>query len=236
MLLSLCASQVSVHAVLVDVFNTFQSALYQIQLSYPPYARWVEPPGNALDLKLGDPCKGPSVFQGHSELQTALVGVLRARDNLHWRYKFMVIGTLATMLRDDVAAPLVVWEALLDGLISDISHLRKLCFRAIGTALELLQTEQQSKKDADGMQSLFPDKNFQCWNGRAPKSHMNEQSCRARAAVIGDEYKAQVLALVRAKFEDAGFMKSLKGVISVVQSARAKHFVGSLAQVGACYR
>ena len=75
----------------------------------------------------------------------SLVEVLKAKANLHWRYKFMVIATLATGLRDDSAAPLEVWDALLDGLISDISHLRKLCFRAVGTALELLQTVQQSK-------------------------------------------------------------------------------------------
>jgi hypothetical protein len=75
----------------------------------------------------------------------SLVEVLKAKANLHWRYKFMVIATLATGLRDDSAAPLEVWDALLDGLISDISHLRKLSFRAVGTALELLQTVQQSK-------------------------------------------------------------------------------------------
>ena len=137
--------KVSVHAVLVQVFNTFQSAHYRIELSYPPYTQWTESAPTATALKGTWP--RTSEFKGHAELQVSLVEVLKTKANLHWRYKFMVIGSLATGLRDDSPAPLEVWDALLDGLISDISHLRKLCFRAVGTALELLQTLQQSKVD-----------------------------------------------------------------------------------------
>jgi hypothetical protein len=233
-LLALCRSdhldKVTVHAVLVDVFNTFQSALYQIQLDYPPYARWREAPPNATALKAGAGAAA-TAFYGHGEMQEALVGVLLAKSNLHWRYKFMVIGTLATTLRDDVAVPLKAWDCLLDGLVSDISHLRKLCFRAVGTALELLQTTQQSKVDLDGSQRRFCDKNFQGWNGRAPLAPVNRYSCRVRAAAVTDEYRAQVRRLLEARFADAGFVESLTRVLSLVQSARAKHFVGSLAQM-----
>ena len=46
--IALCRSdhldKVSVHAVLVEAFNTFQSSLYQMELSYPRYTRWIEPP------------------------------------------------------------------------------------------------------------------------------------------------------------------------------------------------
>jgi hypothetical protein len=164
----------------------------------------------------------------------------------------MIIGTLATMLRDDQPArysacltgtkvqiltpeelrgSFKVWEALLSGLISDISHLRKLCFRAVSTALELLQTTQQSKEDADGMQRVFPDKNLQLWNGRAATAPIKRQSYRARAAAVTDEYREEVLKLVRQRFSDEGFMESLTKLLSLVQSARAKHFVGSLAQM-----
>jgi|LauGreDrversion2_3_1035106.scaffolds.fasta_scaffold234782_1 hypothetical protein len=45
-MIALCRSdhldKISVHAVLVEVFNTFQSALYRIELSYPPYTQWTE--------------------------------------------------------------------------------------------------------------------------------------------------------------------------------------------------
>jgi hypothetical protein len=221
-LIALCKSdhldKVTVHAVLVDVFNTFQSALYQIELSYPHYAKWIEGPPTSTALKAGGDMSGCSKFHGHNELQCCLVDVLQAKANLHWRYKFMVIGTLATMLRNDTAAPLKVWDALLDGLVSDISHLRKLCFRALSTALELLQTKQQSKEDCDGMQRLFPDKNMQAWNGRAAVVPMDIASCKARSAAITPEYRASVLDLLTKRFASDAFIQSLTNVLSLIQS------------------
>jgi hypothetical protein len=101
----------------------------------------------------------------------------------------------------------------------------------VSTALELLQTTQQSKEDADGMQRVFPDKNLQMWNGRAATAPIKRVSCRARAAAVTDEYREQVLKLVRQRFSDEGFIESLTKLLSLVQSARAKHFVGSLAQM-----
>ena len=43
-----------------------------------------------------------------------------------YRMCSLAIECVLLGLRDDVAAPLLVWDTLLDGLISDISHLRKL--------------------------------------------------------------------------------------------------------------
>ena len=235
--IALCRSdhldKVSVHAVLVEAFNTFQSSLYQMELSYPRYTRWIEPPPNMTAAAKGG-AGGEAMtsdFKGHSELQRGLVAIMGAKTNLHWRYRFMVIGTLATMLRHDVAAPKQVWNAVLDGLVSDISHLRKLCFRALSTALELLQDSQQSKSDADGMQAIFPDKNYQSWNGHAPTPPINEGACRARAAARTQEYRDEVLGVLAARFGDESFVAALTAVLSVVQSARAKCFVGSLAQM-----
>ena len=122
--IALCRSdhldKVSGHAVLVDLFNTFQSALYQIDLTYPRYAKWIEagPTGGLTGGAVtGAHCGAgdsgvagsaavvvPSAFHGHTEMQGALVDIFLARPNLHWRYKFMIIGTLATMLRDDQPA------------------------------------------------------------------------------------------------------------------------------------
>ena len=90
----------------------------------------------------------------------------------------MIVHTISTLLRDDVAPPLVLWNVVLDELVSDVSHVRKVCLRAFNTMLQQLQTEQQSKVELVEEHDRFPDKNFSNWNGMPPRKRITDHLVR----------------------------------------------------------
>ena len=60
---------------------------------------------------------------------------------------------------------------------------------------------------------------------------INAASCRLRAAAITPEYLALVKALLLERFSTPVFMEGIIKYLALVQSGRAKHFAGSLAQM-----
>ena len=226
-LLTLCQADYSDKDAVIDaldgLFSTFLSYWYQVSLDMPPYtAKWECPPDWSPDgLR----------FDGYANMFISLAAVLRDRVGLNWRFKLMIIDAVTVMLRDDTATPLLVWQTILDGMVSDIAHIREACYPALGSALELLQTGQQSKEDRDQAQTRFPDKAFFHCNGPPPATLPDGRACAVRTHACSPEYVQLVLDLITRHFEDPSYLDRLISALSIIQLGRAKSFVGSHAQM-----
>uniref|UniRef100_A0A7S0F2D7 Proteasome activator complex subunit 4 C-terminal domain-containing protein n=1 Tax=Hanusia phi TaxID=3032 RepID=A0A7S0F2D7_9CRYP len=161
----------------------------------------------------------------------ALVALLDGKTKTHWRYRLMIVHTISTLLRDDVAPPVILWNVVLDELVSDVSHVRKVCLRAFNTMLQQLQTEQQSKVEFVEEHDRFPDKNFSNWNGMPSRKRINEHLTQVRQKVITEHYKLEVVEMLRNRFKTSLYVENIIKCLSVIQAARAKSFVGSFAQM-----
>jgi hypothetical protein len=129
-LITLCSSyhndKESVLDALDGLFATFLSYWYQISLDCPGYAAWKG------GREKWDFAQVP--FEGYGRMLEVLVTLLKTAPNMHWRFQLMVIDAVTVMIRDDVQSPMAVWECILDGMISDNSHIREACVPALGSA------------------------------------------------------------------------------------------------------
>ena len=226
-LLTLCSSyhndKDTVLDALDDLFATFLSFWYQVTLQTPGYAAWR---GGRSQWPRAD-----EVFGGYGQMLEALVKLLKTAPHMHWRFQLMVIDAVTVMIRDDVESPPAVWECILDGLVSDNSHMREACVPALGSALEMMQPRQQSKEDETGAYARFPDKAFMHWNGAPPARFQNEAVFAARKRVVTPEYSAAVREVMMRYMDDEAYVGKLTAVMSVLQLGRAKMMNGSHAQM-----
>uniref|UniRef100_A0A7S4KNJ3 Proteasome activator complex subunit 4 C-terminal domain-containing protein n=1 Tax=Guillardia theta TaxID=55529 RepID=A0A7S4KNJ3_GUITH len=226
-LLTLCRShhndKESVLDALDNLFATFLSYWYQISLDIPAYVHWDE---SLIKLE-----QSTVPFVGYSRMLEALVALLKTNPNVHWRFKLMIIDAVTVMIRDDVPTPISVWEAILDGMVSDISHIREACFPALSSALELIQTTQRNKEESLLGNRLLPDKCFTHWNGPPPKASFTEWNSNVRKKVVTKEYSEQVRACIMQYFCNDEYIEKLCSFMSVVQLGRGKSFIGSHAQM-----
>ena len=155
--------------------------------------------------------------------------MLTIKPNLHWRYTLMIVHSVIVMLRDDAPVPLVVWDTVLSKMVTDLSHVRKVCIRALGKALSLLQTRRRSKEPRDPSEAPFQEKNFGLWNGPLPSRPPRDTGEKSEHFTA--EYEAEVLSLLGARLKDGAWLSKLVTYMSVVQSGRPKDFVGSQAQM-----
>ncbi len=226
-LLSVCQSDHNDKDIVLDaldsLFTTFLQYWYQISLTIPPYTNWDRPSTwDEADLK----------FNGYAEVLDKLAELLTVKANMHWSYKLMVVDAVTVMVRDDVATPISVWRLLLDGMVSDISHVREACYPALCSALELMQTRKVSKDDSDGQHKRFPDKPYVHWNGSYTPVRIDDFTLDIRKSVITDEYVDQVRELLLGYFEgENGWVGRLTAALGIIQLGRAKGFVASHAQM-----
>jgi hypothetical protein len=144
----------------------------------------------------------------------------------------MVVDAITVMVRDDVATPTSVWRLLLEGMVSDISHVREACYPALCSALELMQTRKLSKEDPDGQHKRFPDKPYVHWNGSHAQVRIDEFALKVRKGVITDGYVDQIRDLLLGYFEgENGWVSRLTGALGIIQLGRAKGFVALHAQM-----
>jgi hypothetical protein len=226
-LITLCSSYHNDKDTVLDaldgLFATFLSYWYQISLDCPGYMAWKGGRGKWESAQVP--------FQNYGRMLEVLVKLLKTAPHMHWRFKLMIIDAVTVMIRDDVQSPMAVWECILDGMVSENSHIREACVPALGSALELMQDSQQSKQDVDGLQARFPDKAFHHWNGAPRKARLSKNVFDARKRTADPEYKAAVRKVVMGYFTDAQYLDKFINVMSVVQLGRSKHMNGSHAQL-----
>ena len=226
-LIALCSSYHNDKDTVLDaldgLFATFLSYWYQISLETPGYMAWR---GGKDKWE-----RAQVPFQDYGRMLEVLVKLLKTAPHMHWRFKLMVIDAVTVMIRDDVQSHMAVWECILDGMVSENSHIREACVPALGSALELMQNSQQSKEDVDGLQARFPDKTFHHWNGPPRPAYLSTSVFDARKRTSDAEYKASVRKVVMGYFTDEQYLEKLTNVMSVVQLGRSKHMNGSHAQL-----
>ncbi len=232
-LITLCNShhndKESVLDALDGLFATFLSYWYQITLDMPGYIAWKRDKDCKVDKEEWERAEVPWTHYGR--MLDTLVGILKTAPHMHWRFQLMIIDAVTVMTRDDVRSPISVWKCLLDGMVSENSHIREACVPAFGSALELIQDRQQSKEDADGMQARFPDKAARYWNGPGPTPYLNKHVFDQRKRAVTPEYRAAVREVVQRYFSDAQYLEKLTNVMSVIQLGRGKLMNGAHAQM-----